>query len=489
MNQPPAQQSTLLGVLPIDLIAAVFREQLKLPDLLNCRRVSKRFRDVVDSQLLKELFVFGNLNVSPFYIFRTPNLRNQFKQPDLSLLNTRPFHTFTGLRSLSVHISITNPANLNKFDNLERLYVRKITIGGHFDLFLLNLRTLFIECIECTDQKILMIHSPVVRKLSCERLEEINLVSHDSVRNLTIRSFRNLDLSKFENLQALTLDFKEVQFVAKDVDRLQESISTLNNLKQLRFDSIYSDEISNVHVNRVVQSLLKDRPALKIFLFNIQATEENSATLIYLRSADWRKVFKTQITNYKLLNGWPEAHSASVFYKSLCKIFKKELPNDFFVKFANIRSIFAGQIADPDRFVRFVNSCKDLNCLTLNIANLKRPFFGRLSLSRLAMHSLTLIGQNTEVDYGFIFQLDHLWSCRIGQAPNAETVIALYRACKHLSVLDCGPLNRRFVMFKRDKDTYDLNDFTRHVIASQEWAGLSLQALTDHYRTIFNGHN
>ena len=184
------------------------------------------------------------------------------------------------------------------------------------------------------------------------------------------------------------------------------------------------------------------KPGLRLFLVGVELTEENSARLFEILysvnepSFDSRQLLEMQIENYQHLSASLEDHWVTICYNQLAAFESQTPSDDLFRKFCGIRSIISGRISDPDRFVRFVNSHKDLNYLGLDISGLERSLFNRFSLNRLSLHRLTLTGENSQIDYTFIHKLDYLWTLRIGQELSCKDVVPFFNMNKYLK--KCG---------------------------------------------------
>lgn len=483
------------------MIAAVLRP-LELPDLLNCRRVSKRFRDVLDLHLIKELFIFGNWLVPVEFMYRSPTFWLRSKQPANNFLALPNFQTFRNLRSLSIAISVPMPLNLNGvFSGLQRLYIWTINLGvRQSTLFLPNLRILLILNIQPIDVRdggppptTLRIETPELRKLSCERLDQIELVHYESVSHLTIRKLRASNLSSFTSLRVLTLDLNEDPLISeRHVDEFVDSISNLSELKRVRFHWA-QPTIESRFINQAVRQIIETEKDWTAFLFNIPVTKQTRATLIHQRLIDQDEEFQAMIANYDRLSILPEEYcEMQINYHHLSDDFKRRtMPGVFVRKFRNIRNVSSGPIRmidDLDWFFSLVNSCKDLNHLRLNITGLQRPFFDRLSLNRLSLHNLTLDGENQQIDYSFIYNFDYLQELRISQALNSQNIILLFERCENLNALISGSAPRKFAAFKIG-EIFNLMNVSVLNPWHQGWFRLTHQAWMDLCRFVFDDGN
>ena len=471
-------QLTVMQDLPNEMIEAILRE-LDLPDLINCRSVSRRFKCLIDNRLkIRDLFVFDNQHdfVSLNFLIQTPQFKYQLRT-DFSIFKSPSFKSFsTSLKSLKICSPIDHPHLLNQFHSLERLYVQKIR--HPVMLTLPKLRVLFIEFFDFK-RIIFTIVSNVLEKLICERLDRIRLVHCGSVKQMVTTEivFGYADLSKFKRLRILRIKIRQL---SNDTDQYVNAIAALDDLTELHFDSYYRrGPRTKTLIARMVQWIWKRKPDLRIFWFGIELTSKSSARLIQWNLRDLEDAFRMQTENYEQLNR-PLEDYHTVFYDHL-SIFKNGvLPNNF--KFSNIRSLLTSSldnraIGNPERFVKFVNSCKDLTYLCFNISGLNRAHFGRLSLNRLSMTYLELSGENLEIDCSFIFKLDYLRMLRIEQILGLETVIAFMGGLKYLRFLEFGDLP--FVSWKTEVDSVQL-------IHHWGWSRLSFHEWVAFLTTIYN---
>ena len=469
MDPQPVQRPTVL-VLPNEMIVLMLR-QLNLPDLINCRAVSKRFRDLIDEHLkIRDLFVFKS-DLPPRFSFATPNPRYLLQQSDSSILRSVSFiGCFSmSLRSLKISLPLSEPSDLNQFRSLERLYAQQITIDCEVRLSLPKLRTLVIADFARADQQsVLVVDAEILEKLKCYRLPLIKLVHYDAVRQLTTGDydFNYEHLPMFKKVRALR--FEKV-FGVEDVDQHVRVISALEDLTELHLDWHRSvrEEI-RARIDQKVKQIWTRKAGLRIVLMGIELSEENCTKLIGRNLAGWTDYFKLQVENYQSLSTVLEGYWQEIYYPHLSLFERQAVPGDFCRKFCNIRSIVSRKISDADRFVRFINSCRDLNLLRFSTSGLQRSFYDRLSLNRLSLYDLRLDGQNSEIDFGFIYKLDYLCDLRIIPELSCETVISFFERCKYLGKLEFVAQKRRFVTLQSAKGSFQLTSCD-----SRSWTDLS----------------
>lgn len=499
MDEQPAQSSIHFEDLPNEMIVTVL-QQLNLPDLVNCRSVSKRFNGLIDRHLkVRDLHVLGSLDPT----FPKPNCRYLFWPSSFNIFSSPSFTNFfsMSLKSLTIDVPISNPPDLNQFYSLERLHVSKMIVDGDVKLSLPKLGALFIgEISQPTGLGFLLVDSNLLEKLDCKPLCRIKLINCDAVKCLTWECDYRHDLNflssglpmfkRLQNLKILGIGFSQAHH--QNMNQLADAVSALDDLTELYFDPAYF--VRNVQnlFDQTVKLIWTNKPALRIFWAGIELTKENSGRSIYPESPSYEEIFKMQVENYQHLRTFPEDfqvvgyHHLSVFGN------QNSVPDEFFRRLCNVRCIYSGAISDPDRFVRFVNSCKDLNFLDFDIYGLDRSFFGRLSLNRLSLHCLTLTGQNSEIDYGFIYRLDYLLSLRIYQALDRETVISFFEECRYLRGF-CFEVERMpFLALKLSKNSYRLiqprnSSVNRSSYGWQRfWSNLSFSDLSELCGLILN---
>lgn len=475
MDRQANRSSTIFEDLPNEMIVAVL-QVLNLPDLINCRAVSKRFRQLIDRHLqVQDLKILNRFAPS----FFAPNFRYLLRPSYGHISRSASFQNFfsTSLKSMAVDALISaDLVALNAFHNLERLHASKIIIDCNVRLSLPKLRTLFIEEISLRrGVESLKIESRSLENMNCRDLIRIELLNYDTVKRLTFKcglhEFGYFALPMFNRLQILeVLDVGLLGVPRQDVDKFVNAVSTLDDLTELHFDSVRL-EAQNL-IDQTVKLLWSRKPALRIFWHRIELTKKNTSLIYGQRQKE--EIFQIRVMNYQQLRTFPEDFQV-IGYHHL-QIFNK-VPDDFFRAFTNIRCVYSGAIRDPDRFIRFVNSCKDLNFLDFDIHGLPRSFFGRLSLNRLTLHGLTLTGRNSQVDYSFIHKLDYLLSLRIYQALDRETLILFFKQCKYLRGFYFKAKKRPFLVYKFVKDSYHLIQSPDHM--RKVWPDLNLKDLSE----------
>lgn len=484
MDEWPAQALTLTD-LPCEMIAFVLR-QLNLPDLMKCRCVSKQFRDLIDNQIkVRELYVFGNPECPKNFCLATPNLRYLFRRPNEHIFTSTSFKNYfrTTLRSLQTDVKITNPVIFNQFPALERLYTGRLIVSFPITLTLPELRVLFISYIEPFDlrrrdgsptivptetlEPLLVIDSKVLEKLVCESLQYIRLTQYDTVRLLTTFDTDYSLLQPFKMLRTLKT---EGFYLPEQVKKEVTSILALDQLTELHISSPCSDR---KEIDMIVQGLklLTKKRRLRIFVLGIEFTKESDFDVLYVKvnrsepieRAQRAQMLEWQIENYRHLNASLEDHWVTILYDDLLYYDQLNNPSDdLFRKFCGIRSIIMRQtIRNPDLFVRFVNSCKDLNVLELEITGLQQSLFDRLSLNRLSLHRLTLSGEalkgeNPKMNHAFIHKIDYLWTLRIEQSLTCDDVMCFFQTNQYLKTLYFIIANINFAACRATKNSLHL---------------------------------
>ena len=144
-NQQPAKLPAISDDLPKEMIVMILR-QLNLPDLIHCRCVSKRFRDLIDYHLkVRDLVLFNyDYNATSFGLSFVPPVKHLLQQSTSNILRSPSFKNFfsDNLRLLAVYASIDQPSDLDEFGRLEKLYAKQIMLKCELKLSLPELRVL-----------------------------------------------------------------------------------------------------------------------------------------------------------------------------------------------------------------------------------------------------------------------------------------------------------------------------------------------------------
>ena len=304
MNQQPARPLVIFEDLPNEMIVAVLRE-LNLPHLVNCRSVSKRFKNLIDKHLkIQDLLLFDHKylkNLSEIVLI--PSFRHLFEQSKSRILKSPSFKNFfcTSLKSLVVCSPIEEPNVLNHFRSLRRLYIWNIIIAPGARLSLPELRVLYIVTIESCDIPIeatLTINSKVLEELACFDLHRIKLTNFDAVKqltgtNLVLRSLYLLtpvNLIVFKRLRILVI---RITIHDLTIDSYADPILALKNLAELHFQVyVVIREAGRERFDQMVEQIWAKKPALRIFWLGIELTKKDRTKLINRKISDWAEIFK-----------------------------------------------------------------------------------------------------------------------------------------------------------------------------------------------------
>lgn len=437
MHQPttvsPIDDSPTIEDLPNEMVV-MFLKELPLVDLVNSRLVSKRFRLLVDCHFkFQELVAFDNSSyddLSHFHRTVEPFKCENFFQPLRSnFLDSSTFELlFADLRCLVIDCELANLESLNKFENLQRLDLYRPIVIDRQTLKLHNLRHLTILNLQRNTPQVgaqLLIDSKSLEKIYCENLEAVRFGQPETVRHLLIEEY-SPELLQFRNLRVLKI--AGTYSLCELKSNILYTLPELNEIHLKCYGLLLDLEPLRLLVDEVVRrAAIRDRH-LKVFVFGLQIVRPFDEYEYEVLTP--HEILQNQLHNYEALGDHLEYYT-KMHYGDLLEFYPDRLPADLTDKFSNLRIVSAGLISDAQQFLTFLNACRHVIDLELNVTGLEQWFFDRLNLNPYTLNYLILNGEN-ELNYEFCLKLPYLWNVVIHQNLELEMLFALLKRLRYL---------------------------------------------------------
>ena len=383
-----------------ELWSLIFREHLYFLDTIRCRRVSRRFKFLIDQLRPTELLICGKYPNGLLPIYRGDRDPQMWIQ--LRTLNLNPdssFHSvFVNLRFLQLNTNLEREFNLelfNEFTRLEKLIMNFVIVRVSQTLRLPALKVFSLRLrpdqeqidygwkprltIDCQVETLL---GGRPNLLVLNHPECIQHLENDTRPHLTM----SLDqLLRFRNLRTLHTVLTEV---------ILKAFPFFEHLQELHLYTDYSRERDDWAAHRMLDYLLNKSDNLnrdaKIYFQDVLA-----------ESKSWVKdPFKAKIANYHDLFDCERSvfqirYIELVDYLDRLSVWtpKNGFPVGFFQKFPNIESILVkrtdneelGPELGLERFLWFLSKCTKLAHL---------EYHDRKSLTQSLLDQLPVVSEN-----------------------------------------------------------------------------------------------
>lgn len=469
-----------------ELWSLIFREHLDFLDTVQCRRVSKRFKFLIDRLRPSELFVYGSQVSSLYRTYRDdrdPAMWIQLRRFYFEA-NSSFQILFVNLRFLQLDIEIGifgiydykkqfNLELLNEFVRLEKLYLNTVVISRSRTLRLPELKVLSInlnsrneykesparpERINYNREPRLTIDCKVETLLGARpTLMVINhpeCVQHLATSYWTRKVLMGKELRRFKNLRVLSTQITTA---------LLDAFPIFEHLQELHLDCVFHD----LHVKEQLLDLLRKRSEwkrteLKVYICDllVDPNFDPSEQLIccprlwekianYHRLPDRvRHVFQI---DYHVL-GCFLTHFSAGFSRSGIAL-ERGLPTNFFEKFPNIKTIeiYQSEIGNEEQFAWLLSKCTRLIVLRFLRRYLSQSLLNCLPVVSRNLKELYVSGYRndaTPLDLSPLYELRLLFALEIDSddaGPNSafDVNILLENCCyltqinlKHIQILN-----------------------------------------------------
>lgn len=420
--------------LPDELIVTILRDpNLKLNDLVKCRRISKRFRFLIDNHVsvfIKELAVSGQLineyqkvrSVAQSYYERFGRLQNENFHLKGSRFESLWFlkkplsrNLFANLKCLTCNLKneITNLEILNHFVQLESLIIeQKITLERRATLKLPRLKYLALDRIDSCSKRVFLRLKSKVQVLKVNFMgSELKLAYPGELRSLDINflngeskicSMKNLRVLKSRHFQRRKWNFLEYLLALEEVYIKTEFAAMRGELKALCEHLMKEKEILG-------------RQNVRIYFCDVLLTKPFQSYGFERFEEHRYNITRLQIHHFKLLPDRvlesTNMYGTSYNLVTACLNEQKISLADYFRKYPNIQGVYVQQITNDEDLLFFLKQCSSLillefrdQCLvSQHIVNQLPDCCPRLKFLRLKDK---LVG--CQIDYSPLKQLKHL---------------------------------------------------------------------------------
>lgn len=438
---------------PFELIEMIF-DLLDLGDVLTFRRVSKKFKDIVNEFKVKGLVFVDNPEFEKSFQFlnRPINFRHLIiSKANLSFLGGSSLN-LQRLRRLKVCSTANNYAvsleHVNRLTQLEYLELNLILFtkpGDPKRIALPELRTLVIRI----SQNVLEFETPKLLQLDIEG-------SHKSV---------------FVFRHSLSVEHLKT-------DRYKEQFAVLKNLRMLDCHGSFND-------SGLDETILSTYPNLQLLsvescgnLYNLNSIMKRRRILrrldlrVYYRGVElecnhelsyndlvYQDALTYQIENYGRLKkslSWIK----EINYGDLMSLVNDRIPSNFFAHFNNIQRLRVTRLVqDEKHLLRFISNCKNLNRLIIDHCYLRQSFYERLC--RISSLVSLEIFETDQVNLEFLRRLPYLKSLKTNQQLDRDGVRQALKRLKYLESMEfkMGTTNIRIDRYAGD--SYSLTNSSR----------------------------
>ena len=452
----------------------IFAEYLYLVDTVRCRRVSKRFKFLVDQLGLTELFVYGHMpsicGSDGYRDDRNPSHWIQLYRLELEP-NSSFQIVFANLRVLELDIVVGktfksgkefNLELLNEFVRLEKLYLNTVVISRNQTLRLPSLRVLsltlysteeYAECSARWKERIIYSRQPrlvldsKVKRLLCYRTKLL-VVKHPECIEFLECDGSDLEtnpVTLFKNLRVLRSHLSKSMTNIFDVFEHLEELHLKPNIRT------YGDEPQRRKkwINRLMGKRTDLRREVKIYFLDVCLPSDGS---LDIRMDVPGNSLEGRIRNYHQLadrvRGEKRVYYGNLIYyldelgevltRNRVELDEWRFPVGFFRKFLNIKCVWINtKVANEVRLLRFLGGCARLTQLFLCGQFLTQSLLDRLPAVCGPLKVLTIVndspsGLDPRPIYGLkqLFRLD--FYSKDANLDSPLDLPTLFESCRYL---------------------------------------------------------
>ena len=421
-------ESPLFCDFPFELIEMIF-DFLDLSDILKFRRVSKKFKAVVNEFKPKDLVFVDNPEFDKSFQFlnKPINFRHLIiSKADLSFLCCSSLN-LQRLRRLKVCSTVNNYAtslrDLNRLTQLEYLELSLILFtkpGDRNKISLPNLRTLIVRI----SLNVIEFETPNLRQLDIEGSYKSAFVFKHPL------SVEHLKTNRYKEQFAVLKNLKQLDCHGSFNDSgLDDTILvTYPALQTLSVESC--GNLYNLNCIMKKRRILR-RLDLKVYYRGVELSSNNELSyndLVYQDALTY------QIENYGALKdslSWIK----EINYCDLMSLLNGNIRPDFFTRFHNIQRLrVTRQADDAEHLLEFIGQCTNLNRLIIDHCHLAQEFYDRLP-RKSTLVNLEMFEDQT-VDLSFLHQLTYLKQIKTNQELDIAGVRLALKKLKYLEALD-----------------------------------------------------
>lgn len=451
----------------------IFARHLDAVDTLRCRRVSKRFRFLVDQLCLTELAVYGHKPsmpglCSPCYgdYDHDPFHWIQVYQFDFGPNSSSFQIVFRNLKFLQLDLDlkrncgkIFNLELLNEFTGLEKLYTNTVVIRTTQTLRLPRLKVFSIKLYSEREydnrpatsyfrfnykkQPRLVLDSKV-EKLFCARATILLVINHPE--NIKFLEYRRDDLPRNSAWGAEQLIlFKNLKILYSPVSKtVADAFQELKKLDELHLDRFEGGARNWNEQKQFISQLMKTATSsskVKIYFSGVSAPFEWDGKFIplNLKIANYHKladcVSEVKEINYENLT-WCLNDQRANFVRNGIALNESGFPVDFFRKFRYIKIVEIDQRVGLDELAPFLSQCTRLTKLKFWNNSLSQPLLDQLPMlcGSLKMFSVS-DSSDISLDFWPVYGLKKLFKLEVDSKGIIDTpldLVRLFKSCRYL---------------------------------------------------------
>lgn len=376
-----------------EVICLIFDKLDTLNELLNCRLVSTRCNEAVESMRIESLAIEPKLYNRKSFANRRYWFTDQLVSSTSRLFAKKPTYLhnidfmgsaimsvmLSSIRQLSIkHLVIKTKAEktriqnvINQFGQLVHLQVNTLEIVQKKYLFLANIRILEIG--ERHSGSALNLDAPNLRRLRWPgQSENIHLEYPEKLTHLSMQFAKADDLLKYPNLECLEMN---------DIIGRREKLFCLQSFAKLR--ELYLE----MPLKKSATELVKKKQLLQnlaLYLFSVRIANQQDVERLY-----GDRSYIGAINSVVKLNFIPDNYAkipkhrtvrlkTHIDYNEMIRHFGDPLPADLPSIFINIQLISVRGAVNQTNFVEFLRKCKALRSLFIYEGRFDQSFYANL---------------------------------------------------------------------------------------------------------------
>ena len=417
--------------------------------------MSKRFRFFCDEVKVRELIVYQHRNgfyTGRRYWFQSNKLinYNDSISPEIFQSYRSVLKFDQNLRRLHLNVAKSICFKIEVFNSLLQLEQLEIECDcvDNYTLTLPNLKIFKLRAPIQHDRQLKM-KTPKLEALDCYNLRSIEIDQPETIKHLRIDYFHS-ELEELVNLEVL--ECAQFENINKEI------LSILSNLKVL---CCYGPIVQNMRIEErlnlinnisfiMKQKLVLRRTELKVYLQGVQLIDGNDLNTFKLNLEDTR----FQIENYA--NLYNSLYFITyVNYSDLIALMK-QVPDDYFNKFSQIRKVEVTAKVDADHFIWFVSKLKSVVWLELKNASLNQSMIDSLLGCSCDLEILLVNeDQNLNLNFDSILKCKRLAVFETNQSVQNSFDLAI-KAFSRLTEF-------MYFIFKKDDETVEIRKLFQYV--------------------------
>jgi len=422
--------ATTFNNLPLlDLSKHIFK-YLEIADLIQLRRVSKLFKEVIDRLVFNEIIVneevsnIGWLHTNELVNLKEANIIDDWKK---FVISVPIFQLEKNLKKLIINEFDKQwiADNINNFTLLEHLEL----IGFGKKLKQINLPNLqALNFFNYIDSYSITLNCPKLKAVKLFHGADCKIINPSSIEYVYLTDFDEEFICQFPNLKHAIFEVHNMMFF--DIH------PAVFKLKKLKTISVYDDgHMIDEELEKVLKRKSKARADLKFYFNHVELVDLKKLDE-YISSGDR---FKFQLDNYDLLDN-EFIFRCYVDYKYLIKKWPKfeQIPSSFFSKFA-IRTSFhsVAKITNHQHFLQVLSKFQRLFYLTLIEPGLNQLTYDQLPnvLDGINCMYIKEKGKHKIENLDFLTKFNSLEQVEVEVNSNSDTIVVVLKLFKKINNL------------------------------------------------------